>query len=832
MLQDEGDGPGVQPDVQGVQHTAHHGHAVVGLQHRRGVGRHDGDAIPASEAAAFQGRCQALRALEKLGIGKALAAVDHRQLVRVDRRRPLQEGDAEERRRVRRESLRREAEEYHRLAQSARELGDYDQAIRYFERVEDHIRWSGLGVDWGDLPTRNTTALGATRDERDDSLEAERERQVQEAYEQIRADEEMEKQRRLDQAKGLLELAAKKFERGDFEAAVDLADQADAVDPGNRLAQEMREDAIDAKRRGRAADYAEQRKEAYRAWLRQIDELRIPYSAGLTPASPEYWNRALQRTSTSEIGISPDSPEDAVVRDLLKNTRLTDISFEDEEITTVASVLQSFSGITILASPAAQEELDSSGDLITLPTLTNLSVESLLDIIVATLDDEVYAWTVRDGMVLITTAEEAFGETIIRTHPIQDLTFGLTNFKGPEIDRIALPGEYGDDPETSVFASDLEGEIIIEADSIVELIRENVARESWELDADRFSIDVAASNQILVIHTPQVQAEIAQFLDDLRRFSSTVVQIESRFVDITDAFVQEIGADFRGLGGAGIGSDVVLDEVNTNVAGAFDASQGLDNLGSGASSSADPSAGAFFNDNSDGDIRARTENFFANPLGEVLSTVGGGAFQFSILDDTEVNLVMNLVEKSANAKEIMAPVLTVFNTERAYVTVVNQISFLQDFDVDVANTAFIANPEIGILQEGVVLDVRPTISYDRKYVTLEVRTAVAELERPIPTFETSLGGFTDPITFQLPRMRMENANTTVRVPDGGSVILGGLKTIRHVNRKAGTPWLGDIPIVNFFFREKGVADEITSLVIVIRAEIRDLGPYREALPTR
>jgi type II secretory pathway component GspD/PulD (secretin) len=180
----------------------------------------------------------------------------------------------------------------------------------------------------------------------------------------------------------------------------------------------------------------------------------------------------------------------------------------------------------------------------------------------------------------------------------------------------------------------------------------------------------------------------------------------------------------------------------------------------------------------------------------------------------------------------MAPELTVFNTERAYVSVLNEVSFLQDFDVDVANTAFIANPNIGVLQEGAVLDVRPTISYDRKYVTLDVRTTVATIQRPIQNFQTTLGGFSTAVTFQLPRLQVQNAGTTVIVPDGGGVILGGLKTVNYVNRRAEVPLLARIPIVGVLFRQKGVADEAKSLVILVKADIRDLSSYRETTPVR
>jgi hypothetical protein len=43
---------------------------------------------------------------------------------------------------------------------------------------------------------------------------------------------------------------------------------------------------------------------------------------------------------------------------------------------------------------------------------------------------------------------------------------------------------------------------------------------------------------------------------------------------------------------------------------------------------------------------------------------------------------------------------------RTYFAAVNQVSFIQDFDVEVAQTAFIADPIVGTIQEGIVNDVQ------------------------------------------------------------------------------------------------------------------------------
>ena len=48
--------------------------------------------------------------------------------------------------------------------------------------------------------------------------------------------------------------------------------------------------------------------------------------------------------------------------------------------------------------------------------------------------------------------------------------------------------------------------------------------------------------------------------------------------------------------------------------------------------------------------------------------------------------------------------------------------------------------------------------------TVEVRATKTELKRPIPTIETSLGGFSTPVRIQLPEMSVVSVRTTVRVP--------------------------------------------------------------------
>ena len=69
---------------------------------------------------------------------------------------------------------------------------------------------------------------------------------------------------------------------------------------------------------------------------------------------------------------------------------------------------------------------------------------------------------------------------------------------------------------------------------------------------------------------------------------------------------------------------------------------------------------------------------------------------------------------------------------------------------------------------------------------------------------------------------MQSAATTVKIPDGGSLLLGGLKTALSEDRKSTTPVIDNIPVLSFFFRKKGRVEELDNLVILVKGDITDL----------
>jgi len=78
------------------------------------------------------------------------------------------------------------------------------------------------------------------------------------------------------------------------------------------------------------------------------------------------------------------------------------------------------------------------------------------------------------------------------------------------------------------------------------------------------------------------------------------------------------------------------------------------------------------------------------------------------------------------------------------------------------------------------------------------------------------------VTLQLPKLTVTNFWTTVKVPDGGTVLLGGLRQVLTKERRAEIPFLTTLPLISFLFKQEGIVDENRSLMVMVRAQITDV----------
>ncbi len=690
---------------------------------------------------------------------------------------------------------------------------DYAGALEELRIAAQVIELKDL-VDWQDLPQRVTAKTDEMQGLYDEQVKASQEAESARLAERLRAENEAAEKRRRDQHDALILEAQKAFENQRFAYAQELATRAKDVDPSSVIASEMHNAAVKAAREDSNQQYYLQRARAIRRMLEADEELKVPQTAVLE-MDLAVWARANGRKARRSTTAVMD-PMDQAVWDQVNTMQVGKLTYT-EDTGAYLDVIRNLSlrtQLQIIVTPEARDIIDTESMVLAIELVGSVTLRDFLNHM--TDRTENLAWTVKNGVILIGDKSQAAGTLTTEIYPVSDLVFQRTQFLPPKIRDI--PGEDGFDDVPRTGGEGEDPVSYIEIADLVTNVREATDPIYW--DGDGVEIRAEDSGFLAVTATPEMQAQVETVLNDMRRFATPIVTIDSKFLTISRNFLSEVGIDIRGLGGSGNkGTVVPLDDVTNGLQS--NASRGLDNGGTG-DPAANPLAGAFFNDGGDGDIRGRTENYFANDLSRALSPTGGLTAGWTLLDDLQLNVILRAVEKQQDVEMVNSQILSVLNRERGHVAVINQTAYVRDFDVEVAQAAFIADPKVDVIQDGIVLDVQPVIQQDRKYIILNLNPTVAELTRPIPTFTTSLAGSTLPVTLQLPNLVVTNFSTTAKVPDGGTVLLGGLRQVLTKERRAEVPLLARLPLISFLFKQEGSVDENKSLMVMVRAQITDV----------
>ena len=328
---------------------------------------------------------------------------------------------------------------------------------------------------------------------------------------------------------------------------------------------------------------------------------------------------------------------------------------------------------------------------------------------------------------------------------------------------------------------------------------------------------------LIVRKSLSAHRKVIQLLEALRRTVGIMVTVEARFVQVQDNLLEHLGIDIINQDGA----QNFTPQPNQNplIPGATSDSFGQiqfpRGLGGGPSN---VNVGYRYIDaQGQTDIRSGVVNALSSlaPAGLPfnINPTGGLALQYNFIDDFQLQAMLEAVRKTQKSRLINAPRLTVFNGQRSHILNIRQRAFIQDVEVNQTGVIPVLNPVIGLLNTGAILEVRPTVSHDRRYVSLEVKPTLAtELPARIPAPVTLANAFTS-IPIELPVITIQKLRATVTVPDGGTVLLGGLKNYDEFEGEAGVPFLINIPIINNLFRRQAFHKLRASLVVLVKANI-------------
>ena len=189
---------------------------------------------------------------------------------------------------------------------------------------------------------------------------------------------------------------------------------------------------------------------------------------------------------------------------------------------------------------------------------------------------------------------------------------------------------------------------------------------------------------------------------------------------------------------------------------------------------------------------------------------GGTALNVGILDPGNLGVFVDALQGQGQVRVLSSPRVSTLNNQTATIRVVDQIPII-DREVIDSQGGLRTQFTVRFVEAGIEIQVRPQISADG-IVTVEAMPRVTE---QIGVVTTPDGLLSQPI------LSTRESSTTVHVPSGQAVVLGGLRRTRKTENTSGVPWLSDVPLLGALFRSTVQVREDVELMMVLVPRIVD-----------
>ena len=668
------------------------------------------------------------------------------------------------------------------------------------------------------------------------------------------------------------------FDQQRFAEAVVTAKQAQDLDPQNPVVQNMLWKSKFARQFVSSLARRDDGQVGFVDTLGSVDGSSIPFddSIGIKfPKAPEWAALSEERLKQLEDLSSRFGPAEMEIQQALKTQ--VDVNFENEALSDVIRELSRLAGINMyLDTSGIAMEAVTSDTPVTISLPNPVSLKSALNLILHPLR---LGYVIQDEVLRITNEMERRGDVYTHTYKVADLVTPIPNFI-PSYN-MGLPGAIqqayatqaaglvggvvnqgpltvmNDSPTSGVNSTEASilaqmsatgmlptgspmsdratyspggmggGGPQADFDSLIDLITTTIEPESWEELGGQGSVKEFETNLSLVVsQTQEVHEKIVDLLRQLRRLQDLQVTIEVRFITITDNFFERIGVDFDfdvdDNTGLSVNEVLALDDEGPSV------TVGIGNNGL-------PTA--------DLDLQ-----FTQGSFDTTIPTFGGfdpnsaANFGFAILSDIEAFFIIQAAQGDVRSNITQAPKVTLFDGQSASVSDQSSRPFVTSIIPVVGDFAAAHQPVITVLSEGTTLTVQAVVSPDRRFVRLTLipffsrigdvdtftftgssssntGTAVEDPTNENATIRDNAENSNVGTTVQLPTFAFTTVTTTVSVPDGGTILLGGIKRLSEGRTERGVPLLSKFPYINRLFKNVGIGREAESLMMMVTPRI-------------
>lgn len=718
---------------------------------------------------------------------------------------------------------------------------EYEQALREFQEAEVRI----IAMP-DELPEKGTFLPIVREYQRkikdrmaeEHAIRMDLERQKNEALAILK--EEAEKREVVQRIANLLEQAYLAFDRQQYQACMNICRKILWIDPTYFVAQTLLEDARHVQVRRDYREAVKKRILGWKAVTTSDAEARIPYQDVLNFPTHERWSEVVERAKQATIKSIEEVEEPEVVADVRGklNSMKISLTYDNEPFENVLAFLREYTNLSIHIDPDAGADPNAPISL----RVKDVSVATALKYL---LDQLELSYTItEDKIVLLTKPEKAFGKPVLDLYDVRDLVMKISNFPGPKLE-ISYGGAGGG-PGVGIGAAE-PTEPPVNIDSLQELITQNISPKTWE-QSDLYSIHPTPNNQLVVVAPAHVHREIRDFLERLRSYSGVMVNVNVRFVALFDDELQEIQFDIPPTT-ASLGSNApnpnsdIYDPAGVSGANPITPWPWIPGFFQRAGLAI---SGQVFNTliNADPVFAMSQLPITYDPISGRMRNQGGLGLSFAwnpdAGDDAQAfTTFIRAVDKRTKSQTVQGARITAFNGQQAHVLSVTRWAYIKDIDTGAVGFGGGLDLVIGYMNHGIMLEVRPVVSHDRKYVTMEIKSDFAELMSmrfisaasgaaqvvPQPP-EGQPPGTTPPsvpvYAIQLPWLVYQRIQTTAIVPDRGTLVIGGFRDQQYYDAESTLPFYQNIPILNFFFAKRGKRNEKRRMFILVTPEIVDV----------